>query len=480
MRRCRFTFIILLASLPVIILNGACDASEVHKSARFCDASEVHGSSRFYDASTVHGLSRSDQDDLPSRAAAEADMAEGKTIEGIAVIGNRKTQLELILWALRINEGEPFSRVRIEDGIKRLERLSGIERAELRIFGGQREDLVRIFLVVTEAETMHLRPLISRNIENEWGFGGQFSDSNLFGRNERLYISALFRSATILKAHWSKPFFLDTPRFGLGFSASFRDYSYPFPDFQALLVDGDIRRLQTELLLRLNIQDYFYISVSPGMDWIDVADTMLAGQGTGGIPESHFGTFSTVKVGVTLNMLDRDFYPSRGMKLTASRKDWGLFQDEAKIKNFQYRFTGRFAFRIEHLFLHLNGAGVFTRGRVPLILLQHLGGERTIRGYDYGIFSGANSIFGSAELCIPLNFWDISDLGNPMFLSDFHIFIDSGACWSEPDGLDTEKLNSGFGCGINFIPIRGAILKIDYAWHLKSSGIWQFDVGMRF
>ncbi|MCK4237199.1 MAG: hypothetical protein KAX38_08775, partial [Candidatus Krumholzibacteria bacterium] len=70
--------------------------------------------------------------------------------------------------------------------------------------------------------------------------------------------------------------------------------------------------------------------------------------------------------------------------------------------------------------------------------------------------------------------------GNPIVLMDFHIFADGGGCWSGPDNLDTEKLFSGFGCGVNIIPLGKTLLKIDYAWTMRTSGRWQFNVGMPF
>lgn len=408
------------------------------------------------------------------------DAIEGKTIEKISIIGNRHTDEALIYWAFGIKDGDPASRDRIERGIRRLERFSGIERVELRTFGGERDGMVRIFLIISEAETRHIRPQVGRNPANEWAVGMRFTDTNLFGRDEKLYASVLLRGSTILEGSWMKPFFLEYPRAGIGFSAGFKDYSYPFPDYRGLLVDGDLRRFQTALLLRFNISDRIWCSLSPGMDWIDMADTVLTGQGTGGVPEAPSGTFSTLEIGVTFDNLDRPFYPGSGMRIAASRKDWGLLRGDAEIKNFRYRLAGTFAFRLGRLFLLARGRGVMAQGRVPLLLLQHLGGEGTIRGYEFGRFSGENSMFGSAEVRIPINFRDIGEPGNPMTLADFHIFVDGGACWSDDDELDGEKLNSGFGCGVNLIPPGGALVTIDYAWHLESSGIWVFNVGMRF
>jgi outer membrane translocation and assembly module TamA len=150
------------------------------------------------------------------------------------------------------------------------------------------------------------------------------------------------------------------------------------------------------------------------------------------------------------------------------------------MKNVLYRFHGTLCIELGRALLSFDSWGTFVRGRAPITLIQHLGGEESIRGYDFGVLSGSNRLVGRTEVRLPLNFDDLNDLGNPMILVDFHLFLDSGACWSRPERLDAESFHSGFGCGMNFIPVENRLLKVGYAWRRETSGRWYFDVGTMF
>ena len=150
------------------------------------------------------------------------------------------------------------------------------------------------------------------------------------------------------------------------------------------------------------------------------------------------------------------------------------------MKNFYYRFRGLFFLKAGRALLSLDSRAMFVHGRTPIILVRHLGGETSIRGYDFGVISGDNRILGRTEIRIPLNFDDLDDLGNPMILVDFNLFLDSGACWRHGESLDADLFHSGFGFGLNFIPDEGRLIKIGYAWRLETSGAFYFDVGTMF
>lgn len=401
-------------------------------------------------------------------------------ILSISVFGNIKTDKDLILKVFGLHEGEGFSVERVEGGLKRIERFSGIESASFRKMSNPGEEGIRLFIIVTEAETRFVQPLVERSITNKVAFGLSLSETNLRGKDEKIHASGLFGGATVLKCGWSKPFFIDAPFLGVGASLEYRDYSYPYPDFKNRLIDDRIKRLRGALSFRFKAYDVVALSISPGFDWIDVADSMLIDQGKDDVPDAPSGGFTTLEVGVEFDMLDREFYPTTGVSAAVARKDWGLLQDEAGIKNFLYRMKGELFFKLGRALCSMHSRGIFTHGRVPITMLQHIGGERSIRGYDYGVFSGENCIVGNAEIRFPINFTDISDHGNPFVLVDFNIFADCGTCWSRPDNVDLESLHSGFGCGLNIMPMKRMLLKVGYAWRKETSGTWYFDAGTRF
>jgi outer membrane protein assembly factor BamA len=401
-------------------------------------------------------------------------------ILSISVFGNDRTRNAIIVHKLGLRPGDPFSEEAVERGLREIETLSGIESARYRTIRNEGEEGVRLLVVVTEADTRSIIPLIQRSLTNDLAFGLAFRETNLLGRDQALCASALFRGATVLEGSWRAPALFGTPLLGTGVSFRYRRYRYPYPDWERSLVDAGISWLEAAASLCVHPVPFVSLSISPGFDRIGLADSMLAGQGESGVPPAPSGTFSTLETAIAIDLLDREFYPRNGGRFEAARKDWGLLQDEAEMKNVLYRFHGTLCLDFGRALLSFDSWGTFVRGRTPITLIQHAGGEESIRGYDFGVLSGSNRLVGRTEVRLPLNFDDLNDLGNPMILVDFHLFLDSGACWSEPQRLESESFHSGFGCGMNFIPVENRLLKVGYAWRRETSGRWYFDVGTMF
>jgi outer membrane protein assembly factor BamA len=402
------------------------------------------------------------------------------TILGVYVFGAERTKKYIILKKFGLQPGIPFSEREVEEGLRSIEELSGVEKASFRLLRNDEEEGVRLIIVITEQNTRTITPLARRTFANKIALGLAFDEANFLGKDEKLHASALFRGATILEGSWLKPYFLQSPLLSIGARARYKFYRYPYPDFEDLLIDDEISRLEAAASLHVHPTEFLTVSLSPGVDWIEVADSMLVGQGEASIPPAPSGTFPTFETKLTIDMLDREFYPRNGFRITAARKDWGIFQSEAAMKNFLYRFRGIFFIKLRRMLLSLDSRGTFVHGRTPITLVQHLGGEETIRGYDFGVLSGDNRILGRTEVRIPLNFEDIDDLGNPIILVDFNIFLDTGACWNSSESLDTDRFHSGFGCGLNFIPIENRLIRIGYAWQRETTGMFYFDIGTMF
>ncbi len=412
--------------------------------------------------------------------AAGADQANGMPIEQISIFGGSSIDRNLILNEFGLKPGDLFQEKSGEEGLKRVKHLSAVFAAELRTLISPGKDSVRLIIIVSETETRSYLPKVSRGLTNKWSIGIHVSETNLRGMDEKVAAEFLIGGETRAMFSYRKPRFDRAPFLEMRYSLLFDEYDYTFPDFKSLLIDEKIQRIRSSLTFRLKSGNLVTFLVSPGIDRIDAADSMLAGQGSGDVPNVPSGTFATLETGVELKNLDRDFYPSSGFRVYAGRKDWGILQEDTEVRNFLYRFKGRLFYGISRVILMFDSRAVFTHGRVPLYLLQHLGGEGSVRGLEFGMLSGQNSVFSSLEARFPINFKDFDEPGNPVFLVDFHIFTDTGACWNKPQEFDTDLLLSGFGCGINIIPSRHFLIKFDYAWQRNTSGIWQIDLETAF
>ena len=405
------------------------------------------------------------------------DIADGKTVTKVGIVGGHDLNRKLVLSRFGIEPGDPFDADECERGIERVSKLSGVEQAFLRILADRERSGVHLVIVISDADTRILRPAISRCLTNDWSFGFRFEESNFRGMDEKVKSLLLLGGATVAKASWLKPSFAENPRFGAGLSAAYEQCDYPYPDYKHLLVDETIKRFRASADIRLNITDFAHLTVRPGVDVIETADTISYDER---VPHSPSGTFMTLEFILSADLRDRRFYPSRGFILEGGRKDWGVLQSESEMKNFLYWAEGAGYMKLWRFIGVLHSRAVSTHGDVPLLLLQHLGGEGTIRGYEFGVLSGENSLIATAEARFPINFNDPRASENPLILADFHLFVDSGSCWTGTDGFDTELFHSGFGCGINLMPGEHGLISIDYAWQIETNGMWQVNAGFYF
>ncbi len=413
-------------------------------------------------------------------AAAPPDSFQGKTILSISVFGNYKIDREIVIRVFGLKSGDPYREEQVSRGLKQVEQLSGIRSARVQKTKSPREEGVRLFLVVTEERSWHLYPHIKRNFADRISVGAVFHEAFLGGRNEQLRLETRFRGITYLGARWTKPYLKRAPFLGLEWRAAFRAYRYPFPDYQELMRDRPVKEGGTSLSLYLKIMSELGLFVRSGCEWIQYSGSEPAAPTAGVTPPTPTGAFATLETGLLYGEGNRDFYPRRGLHCQLSRKDWGVLQSRSPLKNFLYHFQGDLFFQTGRVISCLFTRCTLVHGRVPLTLRQHLGGLNTIRGYDFGVFSGDRSLLARSEFRIPLNFRDISELGNPVILVDFNLFLDGGAVWSQSQELRRESFHSGFGCGLNFIPRQAVLLKIGCAWHRKGTGKIFFDAATYF
>ena len=405
------------------------------------------------------------------------DPGAAQTVTKISIIGGHDVNRRLVLARFGVHTGVPFNADECERGLERVTKLAGVANAFLRILADHEGGGAHLVIVISDAKTRIMRPALSRYLTNDWSFGFRFEESNFRGMDERAKSLLLLGGATVVKASWLKPFFVENLRFGVGLSAGYEQYDYPYPDYEHLIEEDRIKRIQAAGCIRLNITEFAHLSILPGVDIIEVADTISYDER---VPASPSGTFSTVEIVLSADLRDRHFYPSGGFIVEGGRKDWGVLQSDSEIKNFLYWAEGAGYLSLWRFIGVLHSRAVFTHGDVPLLLLNHLGGEGSIRGYDFGVISGENSLHATAEVRLPINFEDPNTPGNPIVLADFHIFLDSGACWSGTEGFDQELLHNGFGCGVNVMPGQGGLISIDYAWQLETAGMWHVNAGFYF
>jgi outer membrane protein assembly factor BamA len=213
---------------------------------------------------------------------------------------------------------------------------------------------------------------------------------------------------------------------------------------------------------------------------IRAGDPMLEHQGEGDVPDAPSGTLLTVNTGLVISRIDQKFYPESGVQAGVSVKSWGIVQNDPAFSSTRLSADAAVFLDIGRPLLSVSARGVLNEAGIPAYLYEHLGGTSTIRGHEFGVFYGENSVLIRTDLRVPLNFRDISELGNPMILVDMSVFVDTGAVWDGGETLTTELFFSGAGLAMSFIVKEGWLLKFGYSWPMDPDGRFFFDIGTMF
>ncbi len=413
-------------------------------------------------------------------APAGAFRGDGQPVLGIAVYGNYNIDRDLVVRAFGLAAGDTCTWDAISEGLTRVKALSGVRYASHKLNVDSEGRGVFILLILEEERTWTIYPRINRNFADKIAFGAAFNETNLRGKNEQLYLSAMVHGALILQANWMKPRAFGVERLSAGIKAGYRGYHWPYPSFEQIMVDDKIKWFEGYLSFNYRLAEGFSYFLDPGLDVISAGDPMLEGQGEVPVPDAPSGTLFTVTTGLNFSWLDRIFYPESGVQVSATVKSWGLLQDDPAFTNTRLFVDGTGFLDLGRPLLSVNARSAINRAGIPAYLYEHLGGTSTIRGYEFGVFYGENSALIRTDLRVPLNFSELSELGNPMVLVDMSVFVDTGATWDNDETLTTELFYSGAGLAMSFIVKEGWLLKFGYAWPMDPDGRWFFDIGTMF
>jgi outer membrane protein assembly factor BamA len=414
-------------------------------------------------------------------APASAYRGDGQPILGIAVYGNYNIDRDLVVRQFGLAAGDTCMYEAVREGLDRVMSLSGVRYATYKLNVDSEGRGVFVLLMITEEErTWTVYPLISRNFADRIAFGAAFSETNLRGRNERLFLSAMVNGALILEAKWVIPRTFGTERLTMGIEAAYRGYRWPYPSFEQKLVDDRIKWFEGYLFLGFRLAGGLSIFLEPGLEVIRAGDPMLEHQGEGDVPDAPSGTLLTVNTGLVISRIDQKFYPESGVQAGVSVKSWGIVQNDPAFSSTRLSADAAVFLDIGRPLLSVSARGVLNEAGIPAYLYEHLGGTSTIRGHEFGVFYGENSVLIRTDLRVPLNFRDISELGNPMILVDMSVFVDTGAVWDGGETLTGELFYSGTGLAMSFIVKEGWLLKFGYSWPMDPDGRFFFDIGTMF
>jgi len=406
----------------------------------------------------------------PFPAAAGEPMKTGE----IRIYGNQKIKSYIIRREIPLRTGEPFDQAKVAEARKRISEIPGVDYSEIRVAYTPADSALSLSVVVTEKSTFTGFPVIQRGYENKFSFGLWVADENFRGRSEKIGASILLRGNTVVSAGWENPWIGRGPRIGFGVDGRYVTYVYVYDDLGGVFEGTDLTGAGGGVSLFYSFAANTRLYTRFGYQYAD-ADREYATIKPGG------DQFGTVTLGFRYDGRSSERFPWSGWYLVAEGETFGPGDEAYSI------LEGRLDAR---LFLPVFDRTVFglqlktnvkDGDEIPIYMREHLGGGWTIRSYEYGTFNAVSSIVTGAEFRIPLNFNRQRTVEDLLFSASIHLFADAGATWELDQSPDDEDLwHGGFGIGVHLMNPWVKGLRIDYAWHRKSSGLLGVEVGAKF
>lgn len=399
-------------------------------------------------------------------------------VGNINVLGNLKTRDNVIRRGFKLSEGEVFDSEKLRKSKRELDFTGFFSDVEIDTTRSEKEDIMDIETRVKEMET----GVISfgggySSVENMM-FGGAISQSNLFGRGQKLSFATYLSGVTTqFRINFEDPALFDS---SLGFNTSLfnmkQDYLYFDKDSRGGSF-GFSKALRENItgLIRYKFED------------IDVSN--IDSDITSEFIKSQEGTTitSSIAPSIVRDTRDRRFAPTRGSRTVLETE---LAGGPLGGNNDFYRAivgTKKYfpVWKKKRLVFGQRVQGGFAQGiggkDLPIFERFFAGGSNTLRGFTYnevgpqedGEAVGGDSRFlWSSELRYPLlDQMNLTGIG----------FLDAGNVYSDISDFDPFNLRSAIGAGIRLFSPIGP-MGFDYGIKLdqkpgESSGEFHFKMG---
>lgn len=417
----------------------------------------------------------------------------GKTIASILVIGNDKTDEDVIKREMLLDTGDTYNdslRVLSERRLMNLFLFNDVE-----IIPVPDNDDLALLVKVTERLFIFPFPEFRRE-DRDWSkltYGVGLAHINFRGRNEKLLGIVLFGYRPGFQIDYYNPWIGTKNRYTN--RIFIRKYSTAH---QVLDLSEDhfytrwsIGRFWTRYFSSQISLDYENVQI-PKKDFIDNSAGLP-------VPESSY-TNDIWGIDFSIYYDNRDLivYPTQGCYAAFSVINQGLFNS---IVNYTQLDMGlRYFKSLGPIVLAGRTHSLITTGTLPIYRYVYLGFEERIRGHFSEIATGENRMLASLETrfhLIPLQKYNFpsfilpqSSTQNLNFGLDAAFFFDTGVVWGkdltnpaqskEEKKLENQKLIHGFGASLRFRLPYVEIARLEYAFNEKLDGELIFEVGISF
>ncbi|HER24252.1 MAG TPA: outer membrane protein assembly factor, partial [Candidatus Atribacteria bacterium] len=407
------------------------------------------------------------------------NISEGR-LERIAIEGNDKTKEKVIIREINIEPGDLFNFETVKKSLQKIYNLGYFEDVSMKLEPGNEEDTIVLVVKVIEKNTGKFG--IGAGYNSQEGLMGftSYEENNLFGSGEKVQAKIEIGGRTTYQLSFLEPWLGGTPT-SFGFEAYDTIKNKKDKEGKVILAEYDEERLGGKLILGRKLSDSFKLGLELKSERVtyDLISGTLPEDTNVGLTNSLSPTFS-------YDTRDDVFEPTSGWYHSFSLEKAGGFL-EGDYDFTKYNLTLR-AYISTKFFedvvdigsvkkitdnlskgvLALRAMGGLADTDLPSFAEYQVGGMNTLRGYDFGEFSGDKSLVFNVEYRFPLaeNFQAV-------------IFADWGQAWDIEQSINLEDLKFGRGVGVRFDTPLGPI-RLDYGINEEGEGKTYFSIGHTF
>lgn len=391
----------------------------------------------------------------------------------VRVYGNRNVRTHIIRREVPFSPGDRFDESLLQEARRRINRLPGVDYSEVGVFVNPQDSSLTLSIVVTEKSAVEGKARFDRGRQNKMGYGLTMTHYNFRGRSERLWTTFLLRGGQSYEVGWENPWVGSPQRIGVGVRGFFEDYDYVYADAGPDFADAGIQRFGGEASV-------FWTRGGPSRVFVAGGFESVKGDVDGLTFDPDRDNYFSVSAGAILDARDGSRFPWLGAYLETVGKQIAPGDDE--LSGFEGTVDVRgYVPLLGRAVLAAHSRLIYRDGDViPLYRREHLGGGRTLRGYDYGSFHGSNALIGGVELRLPGNFSRRDPMEDLLMGVELHFFADTGAAWERGDDVDSDLFFNGYGVGLTLLNRNFAPIRLDWGWREGSKANFEVDVGLKF
>jgi len=407
-------------------------------------------------------------------------ISEGR-LEKIIIEGNDKTKEKVITREINIEPGDLFNFEIVKKSLQKIYNLGYFEDVSMKLEPGSEED--KIFLVIKVIEKNTGKFGVGAGYNSEEGLMGftSYEESNLFGGGQKLEAKVEIGGRTTYKIAFLEPWLANTPT-SFGFEVYDTAQKEEEKEEGEIISEYEEERLGGKLIFGRRISDAVDLGIELKTE--KVTYNLISGSS---LPDnSDEGQTNSLTPTFTYDTRDNVFNPTSGLYGNFSlEKAGGFLGGDYDFTKYNLTLSTYFSTKITEDVINIgsikNIADKISQGVLafrakggsansvlPSFAKYKVGGMNTVRGYDFGEFSGDKSLVFNAEYRLPLakNFQAV-------------LFTDWGQAWDYEESINLADLKFGKGIGIRFDTPIGPI-RLDYGIDEEGTGQTYFSVGHTF